>query len=562
MKKLLLFVLASCSILVSVYSQFSPEKIKALKEQLQKAKHDSTRMELAYRLAAGYRFSDIDSSLLYADITIELADKLNFLVAKAATLSLKGATVLEAGKLPESMQFLFEALKISEKIKDTTIAATALNRIGNIYMELGDYRKANEYYFRSKDLFEKIGNIGMFHNEMSNIGNVYELIQLPDSALYYLQIVYDATLKTDDRNAYTRPELMFRMGNAYNSKGDKGKAMYFYKQGIKEANFDNDTRNLTMNNLFLARLYDELNTPDSSIKYAYNAIQTSNTISFRKGLYNAALLISGLYKKRSQYDSAYKYLSIANIEKDSLAGPKRFQELQRIMVIEQEKERDAEVERIAAQNNQRQLLLISGLVLFLIIAIILFRNNKQKQKTNRALENTLTRLRLTQSQLIQSEKMASLGELTAGIAHEIQNPLNFVNNFSEVSSELIDEMNGELNKGDIDEAKAISHDIRQNLEKINHHGKRADAIVKGMLQHSQSSTGVKEPSDINALCDEYLRLAYNGLRAKDKSFNATLKTDFDHTIGNLSIIPQDNGRVVLNLINNAFSAARDRRTLI
>jgi two-component system, NtrC family, sensor kinase len=157
--------------------------------------------------------------------------------------------------------------------------------------------------------------------------------------------------------------------------------------------------------------------------------------------------------------------------------------------------------------------------------------------------------------LIQSEKMASLGELTAGIAHEIQNPLNFVNNFSEVSNELIDEMNTEIDKGDLKEVKAIAGDIKQNLEKINHHGKRADAIVKGMLQHSRSSSGQKEPTDINALCDEYLRLSYHGLRAKDKSFNATMKTDFDPSIGNIYIVPQDIGRVVLNLINNAFYAS-------
>jgi signal transduction histidine kinase len=192
----------------------------------------------------------------------------------------------------------------------------------------------------------------------------------------------------------------------------------------------------------------------------------------------------------------------------------------------------------------------------------------QVTKRTSELEKSLIDLKSTQSQLIQSEKMASLGELTAGIAHEIQNPLNFVNNFSEVSNELLDEMNEELDKGDIDEAKAISADIKQNLEKINHHGKRADAIVKGMLQHSRSSSATKESTNINKLADEYLRLAYHGLRAKDtrggaersgaKSFNATINTDFDETIGNINIIPQDIGRVILNLITNAFYATNEK----
>lgn len=173
-------------------------------------------------------------------------------------------------------------------------------------------------------------------------------------------------------------------------------------------------------------------------------------------------------------------------------------------------------------------------------------------------EETLTELQATQTQLIQAEKMASLGELTAGIAHEIQNPLNFVNNFSEVSGELISEMVEEVDKGNYEEVKAIAGDVKQNLDKINHHGKRAGDIVKGMLKHSRTSTGQKEPTDINALADEYLRLAYHGLRAKDKSFNADFQTDFDPTVPKISIIPQDIGRVLLNLINNAFYAVNER----
>src|SRR6187551_841652 len=186
------------------------------------------------------------------------------------------------------------------------------------------------------------------------------------------------------------------------------------------------------------------------------------------------------------------------------------------------------------------------------------QKRKAIEETNSALTKSLKELKATQAQLIQSEKMASLGELTAGIAHEIQNPLNFVNNFSEVSVELVDEMNAELAKGDVEEAKVISNDLKQNLEKINHHGKRAGDIVKGMLQHSRSSSGVKEQTDINALADEYLRLAYHGLRAKDKSFNASMKTDFDENIGNINIIPQDIGRVILNLITNAFYAVNEK----
>jgi len=176
---------------------------------------------------------------------------------------------------------------------------------------------------------------------------------------------------------------------------------------------------------------------------------------------------------------------------------------------------------------------------------------KVEQRTQ-DLKNTLENLKSTQAQLIHAEKMASLGELTAGIAHEIQNPLNFVNNFAEVSRELLDEMKFELEGNNQEEANEIAQDVIQNLEKIVHHGKRADSIVKGMLQHSRSNGGLSELTDINHLAEEYLQLAYHGLRAKDKTFNTTIERYFDTSIAKTKIVPQDMGRVFLNLITNAF----------
>ncbi len=182
---------------------------------------------------------------------------------------------------------------------------------------------------------------------------------------------------------------------------------------------------------------------------------------------------------------------------------------------------------------------------------------KEKEKV----ENTLSELKTAQAQLVQSEKMASLGELTAGIAHEIQNPLNFVNNFSDVNKELLLEMKEEMNKGNLKEAVDIANSVIENEQKINNHGRRADGIVKSMLQHSQLNVGKKELTDINNLADEYLNLAYHGLRAKDKSFNVIINTNYDRTIGNVLIIPQDIGRVFLNLCNNAFYAVNEKAKL-
>lgn len=328
------FIFFCCMTSLSI-GQVSNEEIIQLKRNLNSAQHDSTRLTLYYQLANGYRFSNIDSSLFYSDQAIGLADKLKLLFVKSQMLSLKGATVLESGKLPESLQYQFEALQIGEKINDKSTIAYALNRIGNIYMELANYKKANEYYTLSQEQFQLIKDTGMVHNEVSNIGNVYELMGMPDSALFYQQIVYDASLKTNDRKNYTRPEIMFRMGNAYNLNGDQQKALAFYKRGVIEAKIDNDLRNLSMNNLFIAKLYYKMNLPDSSMKYALNTIQTSKNISFRKGIYEASVLISEIFKGKKDFESAYEYLSLANIERDSLAGTKRFQDLQRIILDEQ-----------------------------------------------------------------------------------------------------------------------------------------------------------------------------------------------------------------------------------
>lgn len=213
--------------------------------------------------------------------------------------------------------------------------------------------------------------------------------------------------------------------------------------------------------------------------------------------------------------------------------------------------------RWASTKKQQQELRMMSVKKDELEAIVAERTSELTNQRNE-LQDLVKELKATQAQLIQSEKMASLGELTAGIAHEIQNPLNFVNNFSEVSAELIEEMEEELAKGDKDEALAIAADIKQNLEKIRHHGKRADGIVKGMLQHSRQSTNIKEPTDVNKLADEYLRLAYHGLRAKDKSFNAELLTRFSENLPAVEVVPQDVGRVLLNLFTNAFYATQQK----
>ncbi|MDP2060666.1 MAG: ATP-binding protein [Flavobacteriaceae bacterium] len=258
------------------------------------------------------------------------------------------------------------------------------------------------------------------------------------------------------------------------------------------------------------------------------------------------------------------YKAFISLQDSVLADQNKY----RTISFETEKQINEKELSISKLENQNKISSLSrnfsiGIATLLLLIVAGIYNRFQiKRKANLVLEETLSNLKSTQSQLIQSEKMASLGELTAGIAHEIQNPLNFVNNFSEISNELVDELKSEKAKGKSERDEALEdeilNDISQNLEKINHHGKRAADIVKGMLQHSRTSSGQKEPTDINALADEYLRLAYHGLKAKDKSFNAEFKTEFDPNLPKINVIPQDIGRVLLNLINNAFYAVDNR----
>jgi signal transduction histidine kinase len=243
---------------------------------------------------------------------------------------------------------------------------------------------------------------------------------------------------------------------------------------------------------------------------------------------------------------------------------KKILQLQAATMKEQERQTEMEASRLAYRNRVRQYAFLAGAGVFLVIASILYRNNRQKQKSNRVLASTLANLKATQAQLIQSEKMASLGELTAGIAHEIQNPLNFVNNFSEVNNELIEELKSE-NTIPIaigmksEEWAVILDDVYQNNEKIKYHGKRAEAIVKNMMQHAGSGSTGREATDINSLVEEYLRLAYHGTRAKDNSFHAKVETHFDDSLGKINVVPQEIGRVFLNLINNAFYAVNEKQ---
>ena len=267
------------------------------------------------------------------------------------------------------------------------------------------------------------------------------------------------------------------------------------------------------------------------------------------------------YDMRGEKDSAYKYMALAIKAKDSLYSKRinNLADFQHVNFEQQMKMSLLENEREAYRNSVNTWFLLAGIAVLFLLAIIFFRNNRQKQKATIRITRAYADLQAAQTQLIHSEKMASLGELTAGIAHEIQNPLNFVNNFSEVNHELLNEMKLAIGKKNYQEVDELVADVISNEEKISFHGKRADSIVKSMLQHSRSSSGQKEPTDINALVDECLRLSFHGMRAKDKSFNVKMDTSYRADLPMVNIAGQDIGRVLLNLFTNAFYSMAQKK---
>ena len=376
-------------------------------------------------------------------------------------------------------------------------------------------------------------------------------------------------------------------GDMLSEKGDISSAVNQYTEALKNTFLAlkgwekaGKKDSVAQSYLTLGNLNIKLNKPLEAKQYLEKSIQMSKELNDKNSLFRAYSNLSFLDDKQGNYKEAYEYYKLYTLYKDSVdnietskkflqAQLKHDYEIKEANAKAAQAKKDAEIKR--ARNIQY--MIIGSLVIIILAGLVLVfiqhRNNKQKQKANLLLqlqnekvESTLSELKSTQAQLIQSEKMASLGELTAGIAHEIQNPLNFVNNFSEVNKELLLEMKEKINDGDTDEVNIIASTVIDNEEKINHHGKRADAIVKGMLQHSRAGKGEKEMTDINELSDEYLRLSYHGLRAKDKSFNVAIESHFDKSIGKINIIPQDIGRVLLNLLNNAFYAVHEKYTSI
>jgi two-component system, NtrC family, sensor kinase len=553
-KQIFLFLLFCSAHFVNAQDPYTD----SLKQRLTSLPEDTAKVNLLNQLSDAYVWSSPDTGKIYAEKGLQLAQKLNHKYGEGLCLGNLCIGLSETGDFINALKVGYKAVAIFESIRDTSQVIDCYIRLLICYRDQGDYRQALVQGYKAKEMRELLpfDSVG-FQLIFGNLGSVYEKSGQLDSALYYAQKAYELDKWSSS--------VMLTLGNIYSKMGNQERALDYYRISASQQS------GWTLMDIYegMSKSFEMGGNIDSSIYYAKQSLLVSEKINNPRGTLDASKQLASLYGQKGITDSTVKYLKSTSVLNDSLFSIQKTREAQSFAFNEQfhqqELQQTLEQSHLKYRSRLNIYFLSSGLLILLLVAAALWRRNIYKrnsisllEKQKEEIQNTLTQLKSTQSRLIQSEKMASLGELTAGIAHEIQNPLNFVNNFSELNKELLTEMNEEIAKGNFNEVRGIAKDVIDNQEKINFHGKRADAIVKGMLQHSRTSSGQKELTDINRLADEYLRLAYHGMHARDKSFNAKIETKFDNTVGRVNIVPEDIGRAILNLIHNSFYAVNEK----
>jgi signal transduction histidine kinase len=506
----------------------------------------------------------------YFDSALAMFRKLANKEGQGSVLNYIGINYQDQGNYQKAIDYCLQAFEIRKEINDHPGVVFSLLNVGNMYLDVGQTQTALTFY-----------NQGVTHAKehsieppgylLNQIGKTYLRLKQYDKAKTYLvRTINGQSGQISDH---------LSAGELYAETGKPDSAIKQFKISLEYA-FEGDYNNKALSLVGLSKVFLKKGDYGLALSHAKTAYDIADSSKNKLIIAESANVLAAVYKIGGDYKKSIQFFELAHSITDSVTSENYLRKLAFTESKNEIENEQAHVKLLSAEKKlqaqklkdeqflQKLILIIFAVVV--ILSFIIIRNINAKRKKIQSqkdhielqsikVESAYEELKSTQSQLIQREKMASLGELTAGIAHEIQNPLNFVNNFSELNSELLAELKEELGSGNFVSAKQIAGDIEGNEEKINFHGRRADSIVKSMLQHSKASSGAKEPTDINALAEEFLRLSFHGFRAKEKLFNATINTSFDKSIGKVEVMPQDLGRVLLNLFNNSFYSMNEKK---